>query len=54
MSCLGSVLDPVADKLLVGVLTVTLSMVHLIPGNLSFVCIVFNIVRYILSNNIVC
>ena len=54
MSYLGSVLDPVADKLLVGVLTVTLSMVHLIPGNLSFVCIVFNIVRYILSNNIVC
>ena len=54
MSYLGSVLDPVADKLLVGILTVTLSMVHLIPGNLSFACIVFNDVQYILSNNISC
>jgi phosphatidylglycerophosphate synthase len=32
MSYLGSVLDPIADKILVGVLTVSLSIAHLIPG----------------------
>ena len=32
MSYLGSVLDPIADKILVGVLTVSLSITHLIPG----------------------
>jgi phosphatidylglycerophosphate synthase len=32
MSYLGSVLDPIADKMLVGVLTVSLSMVNLIQG----------------------
>ena len=34
MSYIGSVLDPIADKVLVGVLTIALSMVHLIPGKL--------------------
>ena len=32
MSYFGSVLDPIADKILVGVLTVSMSVAHLIPG----------------------
>ena len=32
MSYLGSVLDPIADKILVGVLTISLTMAHLLPG----------------------
>ena len=31
-SALGSVIDPLADKLLVSILYITLTMVHLIPG----------------------
>ena len=33
-STLGTVLDPLADKVLMTVLTVTLSMAHLLPGKL--------------------
>ena len=34
-SALGSIIDPLADKLLVSVLYVTLTYVHLLPGMLS-------------------
>ncbi|XP_028409864.1 probable cardiolipin synthase (CMP-forming) [Dendronephthya gigantea] len=37
MSYLGSVLDPIADKILVGVLTVSLSIAHLIPVPLAII-----------------
>ncbi|CAB4012425.1 CDP-alcohol phosphatidyltransferase-domain-containing [Paramuricea clavata] len=37
MSYLGSVLDPIADKILVGVLTVSLSIANLIPVPLAII-----------------
>lgn len=37
-SFLGSILDPLADKLLIGSLTITLTLNHMIPlGNFSFI-----------------
>ena len=38
-SALGSILDPLADKLLVSILTISLATVNLIPCNSEDVCV---------------